>query len=168
MLRHASHWTAINHRVDSTIEMYYVAVYSHNHSVTITHVLSSSRWWSSDWWNIHINSYFSEWSKICLMSNLVEIQIQGMKTIIWVKFPFSCRRHCLIILIIIVLSFTNRLSRTSLYLSLKTSFVYSNLFSLAKTVTITVIVTVIVGLFPSLSRFQQEKLPRDIVWRTTI
>ena len=41
-----------------------------------------------------------------------------------------------IILIIIVLSFTNRLSRTSLYLSLKTSFVYSNLFSLAKTVTI--------------------------------
>ena len=35
------------------------------------------------------------------------------------------------ILIIIVLSFTNRLSRTSLYLSLKTSFVYSNLFSLA-------------------------------------
>ena len=41
-----------------------------------------------------------------------------------------------LILIIIVLSFTNRLSRTSLYLSLKTSFVYSNLFSLAKTVTI--------------------------------
>ena len=41
-----------------------------------------------------------------------------------------------IILIIIVLSFTNRLSLTSLYLSLKTSFVYSNLFSLAKTVTI--------------------------------
>ena len=37
-------------------------------------------------------------------------------------------------LIIIVLSFTNRLSSTSLYLSLKTSFVYSNLFSLAKTV----------------------------------
>ena len=37
-----------------------------------------------------------------------------------------------LILIIIVLSFTNRLSRTSLYLSLKTSFVYSNLFSLAK------------------------------------
>ena len=38
-----------------------------------------------------------------------------------------------IILIIIVLSFKNRLSRTSLYLSLKTSFVYLNLFSLAKT-----------------------------------
>ena len=33
---------------------------------------------------------------------------------------------CVLILIIIVLSFTNRLSRTSLYLSLKTSFVYSN------------------------------------------
>ena len=41
-----------------------------------------------------------------------------------------------IILITIVLSFTNSLSRTSLYFSLKTSFVYSNLFSLAKTVTI--------------------------------
>ena len=34
------------------------------------------------------------------------------------------------------MSFTNSLSRTSLYLSLKTSFVYSNLFSLAKTVSI--------------------------------
>ena len=41
-----------------------------------------------------------------------------------------------IILITAVLSFTNRLSRTSLYFSLKTRFVYSNLFSLAKTVTI--------------------------------
>ena len=41
-----------------------------------------------------------------------------------------------IILITIVRSFTNSLSRTSLYFSLKTSFVYSNLFSLAKTVTI--------------------------------
>ena len=36
-----------------------------------------------------------------------------------------------IILITTVLSFTNSLSHTSLYLSLKTSFVYSNLFSLA-------------------------------------
>ena len=42
----------------------------------------------------------------------------------------------LLILITTVLSFTNSLSRTSLYFSLKTSFVYSNLFSLAKTVTI--------------------------------
>ena len=41
-----------------------------------------------------------------------------------------------IILITIVLSFTNSLSRTSLCFSLKTSFVYSNFFSLAKTVTI--------------------------------
>lgn len=90
-----SHWTAISIRVNSTMEMYYVAVYSHDHSGTITNVLSGNRWWSSDWWNIHINSHFSEWSKICLMSNLVEIQIQGMKTMIWVKFPFSCRRHCL-------------------------------------------------------------------------
>ena len=40
----------------------------------------------------------------------------------------------IIILITTVLSFTNSLSRTSLYFSLKTSFVYSNLFSLAKTV----------------------------------
>ena len=40
---------------------------------------------------------------------------------------------CLLILIIIVLSFTNSLSRNSLYFSLKTSFVYSNLFSLAQT-----------------------------------
>ena len=38
-----------------------------------------------------------------------------------------------LILITIVWSFTNSLSRTSLYFSLKTSFVYSNLFSLAKT-----------------------------------
>ena len=35
----------------------------------------------------------------------------------------------LIILITTVLSFTNSLSRTSFYFSLKTSFVYSNLFS---------------------------------------
>ena len=42
----------------------------------------------------------------------------------------------LLILVTIVLSFANSLSRTSLYFSLKTSFVYSNLFSLAKTVTI--------------------------------
>ena len=54
--------------------------------------------------------------------------------------PFSSsrsifRRHIFmtIILIIIVLSFTNRLSCTSLYLSLKTSFVYSNLFSFSQT-----------------------------------
>ena len=39
-------------------------------------------------------------------------------------------------LITIVLSFANSLSRTSLYFSLKTSFVYSNLFSLSKTVTV--------------------------------
>ena len=40
------------------------------------------------------------------------------------------------ILITTVLSCTNSLSRTSFDFSLKTSFVYSNLFSLAKTVTI--------------------------------
>ena len=40
------------------------------------------------------------------------------------------------ILITTVLSFTNSLSRTTFIFSLKTSFVYSNLFSLAKTVTI--------------------------------
>ena len=38
-----------------------------------------------------------------------------------------------IILINIVLSFTNSLSRTSLYFSLKTRYIFSNLFSLAKT-----------------------------------
>ena len=54
-----------------------------------------------------------------------------------------------LILIIIVLSFTNRLSRTSLYLSLKTSFVYSNLFSLAKTVT-----TRVVTVLAKLKRFE--------------
>ena len=42
----------------------------------------------------------------------------------------------IVILITTVLSFTNSLPRTSLYFSLKISFVYSNLFSLAKTVTI--------------------------------
>ena len=55
---------------------------------------------------------------------------------LWVTFLAETSKDLEIILIIIVLSFTNRLSRTSLYLSLKTSFVYSNLFSLAKTVTI--------------------------------
>ena len=54
----------------------------------------------------------------------------------WVTFLAETSKDLEITLIIIVLSFTNRLSRTSLYLSLKTSFVYSNLFSLAKTVTI--------------------------------
>ena len=52
---------------------------------------------------------------------------------LWVTFLAETSKDLEIILIIIVLSFTNRLSRTSLYLSLKTSFVYSNLFSLAKT-----------------------------------
>ena len=53
---------------------------------------------------------------------------------LWVTFLAETSKDLEITLIIIVLSFTNRLSRTSLYLSLKTSFVYSNLFSLAKTV----------------------------------
>ena len=48
------------------------------------------------------------------------------------KFKFL-RSDWKLILITTVLSFTNSLSRTSLYFSLKTSFVYSNLFSLAKT-----------------------------------
>ena len=55
---------------------------------------------------------------------------------LWVKFLAETSKDLEIILITIVLSFTNSLSRTSLYFSLKTSFVYSNLFSLAKTVTI--------------------------------
>ena len=54
---------------------------------------------------------------------------------LWVAFPAETSKDVEIILITIVLSFTNSLSRTSLYFSLKTSFVYSNLFSLAKTVT---------------------------------
>ena len=55
---------------------------------------------------------------------------------IWVIFLAETSKDLEIILITTVLSFTNSLSRTSLYFSLKTSFVYSNLFSLAKTVTI--------------------------------
>ena len=55
-------------------------------------------------------------------------------------FKYNARKllslKSVLILITTVLSFTNSLSRTSLYFSLKTSFVYSNLFSLAKTVTI--------------------------------
>ena len=54
----------------------------------------------------------------------------------WVTFLAETSKDLEIILITIVLSFTNSLSRASLYFSLKTSFVYSNLFSLAKTVTI--------------------------------
>ena len=48
--------------------------------------------------------------------------------ILWVTFLAETSKDSEIILIIILLSFTNRLSRTSLYLSLKTSFAYSNLF----------------------------------------
>ena len=55
---------------------------------------------------------------------------------LWVTFLAETSKDLEIILITIVRSFTNSLSRTSLYFSLKTSFVYSNLFSLAKTVTI--------------------------------
>ena len=44
-----------------------------------------------------------------------------------------------LILITTVLSCANSLSRTSFDFSLKTSFVYSNLFSLAKTVTIRIV-----------------------------
>ena len=69
---------------------------------------------------------------------------------LWVTFLAETSKDLEIILISTVLSSTNSLSRTSLYFSLKTSFVYSNLFSLAKTVTVT-----------SLSRFQHEKLPRE-------
>ena len=43
------------------------------------------------------------------------------------------------ILITTVLGCMNSLSRTSFDFSLKTSFVYSNLFSLAKTVTIRIV-----------------------------
>ena len=55
---------------------------------------------------------------------------------LWVTFLAKTSKDLELILITIVLSFTNSLSRTSLCFSLKTSFVYSNLFSLAKTVTI--------------------------------
>ena len=55
---------------------------------------------------------------------------------LWVTFLAETSKDLEIILITTVLSFTNSLSRTSLYFSLKRSFVYSNLFSLAKTVTI--------------------------------
>ena len=51
----------------------------------------------------------------------------------WVTFLAETSKGLEIILITIVLSFTNSLSRTSLCFSLKTSFFYSNLFSLAKT-----------------------------------
>ena len=51
----------------------------------------------------------------------------------WVTFLAETSKDLEIILITIVLSFTNSLSRTSLCFSLKTSFFYSNLFSLAKT-----------------------------------
>ena len=52
---------------------------------------------------------------------------------LWVTFLAETSKDMEIILITIVPSFTNSLSRTSLSFSLKTSFVYSNLFSLAKT-----------------------------------
>ena len=56
----------------------------------------------------------------------------SVKLSLWVTFLAETSKDLEIILITTVLSFTNSLSRTSLYFSLKTSFVYSNLFSLAK------------------------------------
>ena len=56
----------------------------------------------------------------------------SVKLSLWVTFLAETSNVLEIILITTVLSFTNSLSRTSLYFSLKTSFVYSNLFSLAK------------------------------------
>ena len=55
---------------------------------------------------------------------------------IWVIFLAETSKDLEMILITTVLSCTNSLSRTSFDCSLKTSFVYSNLFSFAKTVTI--------------------------------
>ena len=55
---------------------------------------------------------------------------------LWVTFLAETSKDLEIILITIVLRLTNNVSRTSLYFSLKTIFVCSNLFSLAKTVTI--------------------------------
>ena len=60
-------------------------------------------------------------------------------SLLWVIFLAETSKDLEIILIITVLSFTNILSRTSFDFSLKTSFVYSNLFSLAKTVTIRIV-----------------------------
>ena len=54
---------------------------------------------------------------------------------LWVIFLAETSKDLEIILITTLLSFTNGLSRTSFDFSLKTSFVYLNLFSLAKTVT---------------------------------
>ena len=56
--------------------------------------------------------------------------------IFWVIFLAETSKDLEAILITPVLSCTNSLSRTSFDFSLKTSFVYSSLFSLAKTVTI--------------------------------
>ena len=48
---------------------------------------------------------------------------------LWVTFLAETSKDLEIIFITVVRSFTNSLSRTSLYFSLKTSFVYSNLLS---------------------------------------
>ena len=72
---------------------------------------------------IHLVSYFGNTTSSIFISKHL-----------WVTFLAETSKDLEIILITTVLSFTNSLSRTSLYFSLKTSFVYSNLFSLAKTV----------------------------------
>ena len=60
--------------------------------------------------------------------------IQGGKLqILWVIFLAETLKDLEIILITTVLCFTNSLSRTSFDFSLKTSFVYSNLFSFSQT-----------------------------------
>ena len=63
---------------------------------------------------------------------------------VWVTFLAETLKDLEIILITTVLSFTNSLSGTSLYFSLKTSFVYSNL---------------------SLKRFEKTKLVTKVVMR---
>ena len=57
---------------------------------------------------------------------------------LWVTFLAETSRDLEIILITIVLRLTNSVSRNRLYFSRETNFVYSNLFSMAKTVTIVV------------------------------
>ena len=77
-----------------------------------------------------------------LIREQVTVIVKSMENNVYLIESFWYFRHLdnrqtilSLILITIVRSFTNSLSLTSLYFSLKTSFVYSNLFSLAKTVT---------------------------------
>ena len=71
----------------------------------------------------HITSYGKGSSYVFFIVRLSVFKIPCGSLHLWVTFLAETSKDLEIILIIIVLSFTNRLSRTSLYLSLKAKII---------------------------------------------